>query len=363
VQNPVDMIASASAEDYLRTIEVVADAGVDAVVVIFIPPLVTRPEEVAAAVRSAADTLDGRVPVLSVFMSSSGVPDELRGGARRVPTYAFPEEAARALAHAVRHGEWRSSPEGSTPEFDDVRDHDASAVIAGALAGGPRWLEPGEVSEVLSAWGIPQAEFRRAATPDEAATTAGELGGAVALKAVAPGLVHKTEAGAVRIGLSGADEVRSAAEEMAGRLRDAGTPATGFVIQRMVPPGVELLVGVVHDPVFGPVLACGAGGTAVELLHDVAVRITPITDLEAADMLRSLATFPLLEGYRGSVPADVPAVEAILLRVSALVEVHPEIAEMDLNPVMAGPDGAVVVDARIRVESPAPPVPLSARRR
>ena len=131
----------------------------------------------------------------------------------------------------------------------------------------------------------------------------------------------------------------------------------------MVPPGVELFVGVVHDPVFGPVVACGAGGTAVELLHDVAVRITPITDLEAGEMLRSLATFPLLEGYRGSVPADVPAVEELLLRVSALVEAHPEIAEMDLNPVMAGPDGAVVVDARIRVETAAPAAPISARRR
>ena len=110
----------------------------------------------------------------------------------------------------------------------------------------------------------------------------------------------------------------------------------------------------VHDPLFGPVLACGAGGTAVELLHDVAVRITPITDLDAGEMLRSLATFPLLEGYRGAPAADVAALEDVLLRVSALVEAHPEIAEMDLNPVMAAPDGATVVDARIRVEAPAP---------
>src|SRR5947207_2647923 len=131
----------------------------------------------------------------------------------------------------------------------------------------------------------------------------------------------------------------------------------------MVTPGVEMLVGVVHDPLFGPVVACGAGGTAVELMKDVAVRITPLTDRDAHDMVRSLATFPLLEGYRGAPPVDVPAVEELLLRVSAMVEAHPEIAEMDCNPVMVTAHGAVVVDARIRLEEPAPPLPLSARRR
>ena len=131
----------------------------------------------------------------------------------------------------------------------------------------------------------------------------------------------------------------------------------------MVEDGVELLVGVVHDASFGPVIACGAGGTAVELLKDVAVRLTPLTDLDAAEMVRSLATFPLLDGYRGGPKADVGALEDLLLRVGALVETHPEVAELDCNPVVALPDGVVVVDARVRVEPASPPPPLAARRR
>jgi acyl-CoA synthetase (NDP forming) len=136
-----------------------------------------------------------------------------------------------------------------------------------------------------------------------------------------------------------------------------------FLVQRMVPAGVEMLIGVVHDPSFGPVVACGAGGTAVELLRDVSVRIAPLTDLDAREMVRSLVTFPMLQGYRGGQPADVAALEDAILRVSALVEAHPEIAELDCNPVVVLPTGAVIVDARIRVEAPVPPLPLSARRR
>jgi acetate---CoA ligase (ADP-forming) len=145
----------------------------------------------------------------------------------------------------------------------------------------------------------------------------------------------------------------------------AGHDVERFLVPLMVPAGVEMLVGVVHDPLFGPVVACGAGGTAVELLRDVEVSITPLTDADAAAMVRSLATFPLLDGYRGAPPADVAALEDLLLRVSGLVEAHPEVAEMDCNPVMVLPagKGAVVVDARVRVEAAVPPLPLAARRR
>jgi acyl-CoA synthetase (NDP forming) len=131
----------------------------------------------------------------------------------------------------------------------------------------------------------------------------------------------------------------------------------------MVEGGIELLVGVVHDPSFGPVVACGAGGTAVELLKDVAVRLTPLTDRDAAGMVRSLTTFPLLDGYRGAPKADVAALEELLLQVAALVEAHPEVAELDLNPVRALPEGVAVVDARIRVQEASPPPPLAARHR
>ncbi len=362
IANPVDMIASASPEDYRRSIDAVA-ACVDSLIVIFVPPLSPPAEEVAAAIREAAQGIDGRIPVLAVRMSVSGGPGWLLSGGAGVPTFAFPEEAARALARAVRYGEWRSRPEGATREFPDARDHDASAILATALAGGPRWLEPAEVADLLACYGITTARFVLVGDADGARAAARRLGGDVALKAVVPGLVHKTEAGAVRVGLRGPAKVRDAAERMAEELSAAGHRPSGFLVQRMVPPGVELLIGMVHDPLFGPVLACGAGGTAVELLHDVEVRLAPITDLEAGAMLRSLATFPLLEGYRGEPGVDVGALEDVLLRVSALVEAHAEIAEMDLNPVMATREGATVVDARVRVAAPAPELPISARRR
>ncbi|HEX9823360.1 MAG TPA: GNAT family N-acetyltransferase, partial [Actinomycetota bacterium] len=362
VGNPVDMIASATSEDYRRAIEIVAGSGdVDAVVVIFIPPLVTRAEDVALAIRSAAESFDGRLPILTVFMSARGVPDELRAGDVRIPSFGFPEDAARALARVARYGQWLARPEGAVPELE-VRSDEAAATIAEALAGGPRWLEPDEVARLLSCYGLPLAEWRLAATPEEAGRAADELGVPVALKAVAPTLIHKTEARGVRLSLEGAEQVRGAAEEMTEEVAAAGHRVERFLVQGMVPEGVEMLVGVVHDASFGPVIACGAGGTTAELVKDVQVRITPITDLDAEEMIRSLKTFPLLEGYRGAPPADIAALGDVLLRVSALVENHPEVAEMDLNPVVVLPDGAAVVDARIRVELSSPRPPLTARR-
>ena len=138
----------------------------------------------------------------------------------------------------------------------------------------------------------------------------------------------------------------------------AGHQLDALVVQPMAQTGVELIVGVVHDHSFGPVLACGAGGTTAQLVSDVAVRITPVTDLEAREMVRSLRTFPLLDGYRGAPRCDLAAIEDVLLRVSAMVEAHPEIVELDCNPLIAGPDGVVIVDARVRVETAALPRPM-----
>ncbi len=363
--NPVDLLAAAPAAHHRRAVELVASSGeVDAVIAIFIPPLATDLAEVAGAIREAAEAAPAQVPVLAVVMSAAGGPLELRGTRRAVPSYAFPEDAARALARTAGYGEWRGAPEGKVPELADARRDEAAAVLATALAAGtlPRWLGPDEVARLLGCYGLPMAPWRLAGTPEAAGAAAAELGGAVAVKAVAPGLVHKTEAGAVRLGLSGADAVVRAAREMAGEVAVTGHQASAFLVQRMAEPGVELLVGVVHDPSFGPVVACGAGGTAVELLNDVAVRITPLTDLDVRQMVRSLATFPLLDGYRGAPKADVAALEDVVLRVGALVDEHPEVAELDCNPVIVGPAGAVIVDARVRIEHPAAPPPLGARR-
>ena len=276
-----------------------------------------------------------------------------------IPSFAYPEEAARTLARAARYGRWKNRPEGQVPNLPDIRREEAAALTAAVLADGPRWLRPDEVAQLFTCYGLPLAEWRIASTPEEAGAAAEEIGGPVALKAIAPTLIHKTEAKGVRLNLEGAKAVEGAAEQMAGEVAAAGYRVESFLVQRMVPAGVEMLVGIVHDPLFGPVVACGAGGLAVELIKDVSVRITPLTEVDAREMLRHLRTFPLLQGYRGAPPADVAALEDLLLRVSALVEAHPEVAEMDCNPVMALQRGAAIVDARVRVEAPTPRAPMS----
>jgi acyl-CoA synthetase (NDP forming) len=177
---------------------------------------------------------------------------------------------------------------------------------------------------------------------------AGRLGGGIVLKAIGP--LHKTDVGGVRLHLSGAEEVSAEADAMARRLDGAGEPLEGFLVQEEIEGGVEMLVGLAVEPHFGPVVACGAGGVEAELLNDVAVRVSPLTDFDAREMIRSLATYPRLDGYRGAPKADVPALEELVLRVSAMAETHPEIVEMDCNPVMVLPNGATVVDARVRLE-------------
>jgi len=360
--NPVDMIASATGEDYGRTIRTVAgDPGIDALIVIYIPPLATLAPEIARNIVEAIRDIGGRIPVLTTFMSAKGLLEELQAPGIRVPSFAFPEQAAIALAHAARYGRWRIRPEGEVPRFPDIRADEAAAILASALHGAPRWMAPEEVEGLLSCYGLPTVHAHRVTTPEEAGAAAAQVGGGVALKAVGPEIVHKTEIGAVRLGLIGTAEVRREAVEMARAIEAQGVKLEGFLVQPMIEDGIEMLVGVVHDPLFGPVVACGAGGTVVELVKDVAVRITPLTDLDASEMVRSLATFPLLEGHRGGAKADVAALEETLLRVSAMVEAHPEIGEMDLNPVMVLKRGAVVVDARVRVATPPPPRPLAAR--
>jgi len=356
--NPIDMIATASAEHYRRTLRLLADARVcDSILVIFVPPLGTQASDVAVAIREAAETTDGAT-IAAVFMTSEGAPAELRSQRVHVPGYDYPEDAARAIALAARHGWWRSRPEGRVIGLKGARPEEAAAIIARQLASGPGWLTPKEAAALLECYGLPLITTRIVADADEAVAAAADLGGPVALKASAPGLVHKTDAGGVRLGLEGAAQVRAAAAEIEDAVTLAGLRLDGLIVQPMAPAGVELIVGVVHDRSFGQVLACGAGGTTAELIKDVAVRITPVTDLDAHDMLHSLRTFPLLDGYRGAPRCDTGAIEDVLMRVSALVDRHAEIIELDCNPLIAGPDGAVIVDARIRVEAAAPAAPV-----
>jgi len=364
VGNPIDMIASATAEDYERTIRTVAeDPNVDAMIVIYIPPQATKAEEITRGIVRGIREVQGRIPVVTTYMSAAGLHADLRADGVRIPAFAFPEQAAIAMAHACAYGRWRERPTGTVPRFHDLRTDEAAAIIAGGLDRESGWLTALEVERLLACYGLPIARSERATTPEEAAAAAARIGTPVALKAFGPDIVHKTDVGAVRLGLSGTSAVQAAASEMQKRVSAAGLALEGFVVQEMVSEGVEMLVGVAHDPLFGPVVACSAGGTAVELVRDVSVRVTPITDLDASEMVRSLKTFPLLDGFRGAPKADVAALEDVILRVSALVEGHPEIVEMDCNPVMVLPHGAVVVDARVRVKEAPPLKPLAAQSR
>jgi acyl-CoA synthetase (NDP forming) len=355
VANPVDMIASAPAEHYRQAIEIVGtDENIDSLIVIFTPPLVTQADEVAKSIIEAVQHIDTNKPVLSVFLSAHEAPKELRTTKVCIPSYSFPETAAIALARATRYRQWRDRCETYPAQFDDIRMDEAAAVVAAALARGEGWLMPDEVGEIFSCYGLPLIEQRIVSDAEAAGAAAEQMRGLVALKAIAPGVVHKTEAGAVRLHLNGVEAVRTAAREMSNRLSSLGHPPTDFVVQRMAESGVEMLVGVVHDPQFGPVVACGAGGIQVELLRDVSVRLTPLSNEDASEMIRELKTYPLLTGFRGSVPADVTALEEGLLRVSAMVEDLPQIAELDCNPFVVHETGATILDARIRVTAVEP---------
>jgi len=363
VANPVDMIASATTEDYRHAIEVVAaDPGIDALIVIYIPPQATRAAEIGHAIAEAIEAVGGRIPVATTWMSTKGLPVELQNTGTRIPSFAFPEQAAIAMARAAAYGRWRERPEGTIPRFDDTRHDEAVGVIANALGRGEDgWLTADEVERLLGCYGLRTARSERTPTPEEAAEAAARIGRPVAIKAFGPDIVHKTEVGAVALGLFGSAEVEGAAREIAERVRVAGLSLDGFIVQEMVDGGVEMLVGVAHDLLFGPVVAVGSGGTAVELLRDVAVRVTPVSDLDAREMVRSLGTFPLLDGFRGAPRADLAALEDVILRVSALADDHPAVAEMDCNPVTVLPIGAVIVDARVRVQEASPTKPLAAR--
>jgi len=361
--NPVDMIASAPADHYRKAIEIVGnDDNVDSLIVIFTPPLMTRAGDVAKAIVEAVPHINKSKPLLSVFLSAHQPPVELREAAIRIPSYSFPETAAIALARATRYEQWRERRETYPARFEDIRADEAAAIVAAALGRGEGWLTPGEVAGLLTCYGLPLIEQRIVGNAEEAGIAAEQIGGEVALKAIAPDVLHKTEAGAVRLHVTGADAVRAAAHEMEEVLNSRGHAPSGFVVQRMARRGVEMLVGVVHDPQFGPVVACGAGGIQVELLRDVSVRITPLATEDASDMIRELKTYPLLTGFRGSAATDVAALEDGLLRVSAMVEDIPQIAELDCNPFVVHERGATILDARIRVATVAPPPLVGVRR-
>jgi acetyl coenzyme A synthetase (ADP forming)-like protein len=357
--NPVDLTASGTPEQYARAIEIVgADPAVDALVVIYVPPLVTDPDMIARAIARGAGSVPTEKPVLSVFISSRGAPPLLGEGPRgQLPAYSYPENAAMALAAAESYGRWRKRPRGSSLELDRLAESAIRSVVDRVLAGadGPCWLAPRDLATVLRAAGIAFADAEQVA-PDEAVATAERLGFPLVAKAIAPDLVHKSDVGGVILGLDAPAAVARAVATLRERMQAVGARLDGILLQRQVAGGIEALVGVTTDPTFGPLLVCGLGGILVELLRDVAFHLTPVTDVDAREMIGRLRAQKLLDGYRGTPPGDRDALVEVIRRVSALVELVPELRELDLNPVkvLAPGKGALVVDGRMRVGPTSP---------
>lgn len=363
VRNPVDMIASAAAADYSRAIEAVSnDPQIDAIVALFVPPVSVNSEDVAKKILEATKALDRRIPVLATFMAYHGISEILSADGVEIPSYPFPEDAIGALAKAVSYGEWLSRPVEEPMKLEGVERERAAKLISGSLSRGAGWITPDETEELLRCYGIPVVKTVHANSLDELVRAATEIGGRLALKGVAEGLVHKSDAGAVALDLS-PERVGMAARDMLTRLSEQGFSSPSFLLQPMVNKGVEMFVGLTSDPTFGPLVACGAGGTLVELLKDVSFRLSPITPRDASQMVRGLKTFPLLEGYRGGPKYDVQGVEEVILRVSALAEDHPAVTELDLNPLMVETGGVSVVDFRVKVEDSVLRLPLGAKKR
>jgi acetate---CoA ligase (ADP-forming) len=326
--NPVDMLGSATAELYERSLPIVlADPSVDAAIVIFVPAARVTVEDVAAAVRRAG--AGSAKPIVPVLMAAE----------RPAGSFAYPESAARALGRAAERAEWLRRPVGRLLEPGGVETRVGAEVIASALArSNDLWLEPEEVRALLGAYGIVLVPERSAANPTEAAAAAAELGLPVVVKTAEAG-AHKTEQGGVILDLATAADVEAAAARIGGPV----------VVQPMIAGGVELLAGLVQDPVFGPLVAFGPGGVMAELIGEAQFRLSPITDVDAETLVSMGKAGRLIAGFRGRLGADPAALVDLLGRLSRLGEERPEVAELDLNPVLGLENGYVVVDARVRV--------------
>jgi acyl-CoA synthetase (NDP forming)/RimJ/RimL family protein N-acetyltransferase len=386
VKGPVDTTAAVTPDAFRSCLEeVAADSAVDMILAITVPtaiadlvPAITAAKTakpLAAALLSQPDAvrLIPRSGAKQVPAGPDGPADGVPAGDHAsaapplpaidaVPAYAYPESAACALGHAVRYQAWRTAERGVIPPIGDIRESDARALIGRFLARHRRggWLSASETIDLLSCYGIPLAATRMAGSEDAAVRAAAELGGHVALKADVPGLVHKSDAGGVQLDLRSEADVRQAYRLLAGTF---GADLHRVLVQPMVSGGVEVLTGVVQEQIFGPLVVFGLGGVATDVLGDHTARLAPLTVTDADEMIREARAAPLLFGHRGSPPADVPALADTLLRVSRLADDLPEVAELDLNPIVARPDGVSAVDARVRITPAEPQDPFLRRLR
>jgi acetate---CoA ligase (ADP-forming) len=340
--NPVDLLGSATPATYEAVLPgLLADPRVDALIVLFVPPVVAGADEIAEAVRRVVEREQPDKPVLAAVVSSDGIPSALREEGSGVAAFSYPESAAWALGIAADRAEWLRRPAGTEPELEGIDVASARRIVADALAGrGEIWLEPAQARALLEAYRLPIVPERVAASADDAVAAARELGLPAVVKTAEAG-AHKTERGGVALNLQTEDEVRAAAERI-------GPPV---LVQPQITGGPELLAGAVQDPVFGPLVAFGPGGVLAELIGDAGFRIAPLTDFDAHELVLGGKAGRLVRGFRGAPAADAGALVDLVLRLARLADDVPEVAELDLNPVIARPDGCVAVDSRIRLRA------------
>lgn len=364
VLNPVDMIASADHGTYRASLDLIlADSSVDMAMVIFVPPMMINPIDVATAVTEV--TREHDKPVLGVFMALEEFYEQLPSVLPdHPPLFYFPEPAASVLRDLHHYSRFRERPEGVRPAFDVDRER-AAALIRSARARDGGYLPMEAAFEVLGAYGVATCQVRRVWEPEEAAAAAREIGFPVALKASGRGIVHKSDVGAVTLGLETEEEILSALSEMKSNLeaRKLLSEVDGFIVQGMAGRGQEVIVGMSTDPLFGPLLMFGMGGRYVEVFRDVVFRPVPITDVDGWEMIGSVKGLPILKGVRGERGVDLSVIAELLGRISQLVTDFSEIAELDVNPFMACPRAvdSRAVDARIRIVAGDPGAPEGSR--
>jgi acetyltransferase len=350
VRNPVDMIATATADNYRIALEtVLADPNISSAIAAFVPPLGVRQLDVANAIIQARKAVPGK-PLLAVLMGREGLPQgRAELSEADIPAYIFPESAARALAALNRQRKWLARPLGAVPEFDV--DETAAAEALAATPSGEGYLPGKAAQQLLAAYGVPVISTRVAATADAAVAAAREVGYPVAVKILSPDIVHKTEIGGVALDLRDDDEMRAAFESITKRARAASPNARidGVQIEQFVKGGREIIIGMIHDALFGPVLMFGLGGIYVEALRDVVFRVQPVSDVDAREMIESIRGAKLLRGVRGEPPSDTDLLVEVIQRISQLVGERHEVLEMDINPFVVFESGGIAVDARVRV--------------
>jgi acyl-CoA synthetase (NDP forming)/GNAT superfamily N-acetyltransferase len=361
ISNPVKLDAAADPVSFEAALRVLLDDGdVDAVIAVYAPVQSGFGGGFARAITTVRADVDTK-PVLACFLGVVDAPAELRSSSGRLlaPYFAFPEPAAKALGAAVRYATWRQRPSGSEREFHDLNVTSARAIVSKALSGGVAdcWLDAKDAAALVASYGVTVAPSVLVRSAADAASAASSLGYPVALKVAAGAVTDKSGRGGVQLNLGSAAEVAAAYEAMEDRLGDVMINA---IVQSMVTPGIETAISVVADSRFGPVVTVGCGGMLGDLIADRASHLLPMTAQDAARQIRSLRTAPLLLGYRGTPPSDVGALEEMVLRVAALATNIPELAELDMDPVMVNSHGAIAVDVKVRLQpAPAPSDPLS----